>query len=112
MSEAEFWACTPRFLQARFQAWEKAQQREAERGRLIGYLAASPYFDGKRLAPSPQAFYRLPWEALPKPMFEQVDTEALKKAHEEAILIFKKMGLPVSDNGNNLGTEHTPGATH
>lgn len=111
MSEAEFWDCTPRYFQARLKAWELGVQRQWEQARYIGYLAVLPHVDGKKRLKQTD-LGRFPWEKMPKPVFEPQDEAALKKFENEAIEIFKKMGLPAVSNGDNIRTEHQAGPSH
>ena len=90
MTEAEFWASTPRYFAARQKAWIETQRREWERARFTGWLAVLPHVDTKKRGLSVTDLYRFEWDEKPKPKFDPIDLEKMRKFQEEAKLIFEK----------------------
>lgn len=88
MSEADFWACTPRFFAAKAKAYIHHSRRDWERARFTGWLAgAPPVIKGGMMRVTDA--YLFEWEA-ETPRFEPVDLEAMRKFEEDAKRIFEK----------------------
>lgn len=90
MTEAEFWACTPRYFAARQKAYIENQRRDWERARFTGWLSVLPHVS-KKGGLKITDLYRFDWEEKPKPKpMEPVDLEALRKFEEDAKKILEK----------------------
>ena len=104
MTEAEFWASTPRYFAARQKAYIENQRREYERARFTGWLSVLPHVTKKGGLRITQLF-RFDWEEKPQAQFEPVDVAAMKQFEDEAKKIFEqqfgiKFNQQASANGH------------
>lgn len=92
MTEAEFWASTPRYFAARQKAYIENQRREYERARFTGWLSVLPHVTKKSGLRITQLF-RFDWEeekmAAPKELTDE-ERETLLKFQADAMKIFEK----------------------
>ena len=94
MSEAEFWACTPRYFAARQKGYIENQRHEWERARFTGWLAVLPHVSSKKGGLKITDLYQFEWDEIKKPaaakVMSQEEREALLKFQEDAKKIFEK----------------------
>lgn len=64
MTEREFWSSTPRWLAARQTAYQRAQQAEWKRARLVAFYTMKT-IDHKERFKKPEDLFQFDWEKAP-----------------------------------------------
>lgn len=97
MTEADFWACTPRFFAARVKAWDWRMKYEFERTRTATYLTCSPYL---KKSATLERFWPSPWHKEKVIDWQPVDPAVLANFNRNADDVFAQMNQARID-GNN-----------
>lgn len=88
MTEQEFWACTPRFFDAKVKAYDDRLKYEFERLRVSSFLICSPHL--KRNA-TLDRFWPSPWAKVKVIDWQPIDPQALANFEAHANFEFEQM---------------------
>lgn len=82
MSEADFWACTPKYLFMRHEGMVEGQRLDWEQTRYLSYIMLKTV-DSKNRIRRPQDVCKFPWEQI-VPRFVKQTKEQLQAFSDEA----------------------------
>lgn len=89
MSEAEFWATTPRYFRARLRGFKRNRQFTMEVARFNAFFVLKTKYENRIRKMSDVIKFQ--WEKHKPFKAEPIDPEALEKFSREADIIFERM---------------------